>query len=129
MQRFIAFSLVVLAFSACDPVNNFSASGHVPKSIERSCVLDTLRMDNAVRYAGIGDTGIVYGILRVPEQLKSPEQNPDVGFEERKNNKGEIEIDFSMSWVGSSGSSEYQAYIQKVLDELRDRAIEKCSSK
>jgi hypothetical protein len=129
VTEIIVCSLVVLAISACDPIRNFSASGRVPMPIERSCVLETLRTDNAVRNAGIGDTGLVYGVLRVPEALKSPEKNPDVGFDERKNNKGEIEIAFSMTWVGSSGSAEYQAYIQKALDELRDRAIEKCSRK
>jgi hypothetical protein len=83
-------------------------------------------MEKTVREAGEGAAGI-YANLTIPEPLKSPEDKPEVGVEERKNDKGELEINFSMVWVGDSGSPEYRVYAQKLLDALRDRTIEMCS--
>jgi hypothetical protein len=85
-------------------------------------------MEKFVREADVSAAGI-YAIL-IPPPLESPEPNPStVNVEERRNDKGELEIVFWKTWVGSAGTREYQAYVQKVLEELRDRTIERCGGK
>ena len=126
MQRVVALILVTLVFGACDPGTEISASRRIPNPLDRTCVVEALRMEKTVKEAGVGATGIVYAILTVPESLEIPEPYPDVGVVERSNDKGELEIKLEMVWVGYEGSPEYRAYVQKVLGELLDRTIERC---
>lgn len=118
-----------LILAACDPIRVVSASRTIPAPLERSCVLETLRLDETVRWAGVSDAGAIWAELVVPEHLECPESRPEVGVEVRRNEQGELEIHFSMVWVGGKGSAEYRTYVQKVLEDLRDRAIERCGGR
>lgn len=129
MRRAVAVCIAVLVFEACDPVWTVSASKPIAAPLDRTCVIETLRKQKSIQEAGIGATGHTYAILKVPNPLKSPESKPDVGVDEHTNSKGELELKLEMVWVGSKGSPEYQAYVQKVLDELRDQTIESCGGK
>ena len=56
----------------------------------------------------------------IPEHLNSPESRPEVGVEERRNEDGELEVTFSVLWVGRKGSPEYREYVEKAVEDLRD---------
>ena len=127
MLRIVAFALIGFAFVSCDPVWRISVSGRISSPLDQACAVKALRMEKTVRDAGVSPSGGTYAILVVPESLKSPESEPDVGVHERKNNKGELELEFEMVWVGSRGTPEYRAYVQKALSELLDRTVEQCA--
>ena len=78
--------------------------------------------------AGAGAAGIPYAQLIIPGGLEGPSQ-PVAGIEERRRDTGELEIVFVINFVPYAGTPEYQAYVQKMLEELRDRTIESCGGK
>jgi hypothetical protein len=127
--RATALAAIGLVFGACDPIRVVSASRPIPAPLERTCVVEALRKEKTVRTAGVSEAGKIYAELIIPEDLESPESRPEVGVEERRNDQGELEINFSMLWVGGKGSPEYRAYVQKVVEELRDRTIERCGGR
>ena len=55
--------------------------------------------------------------------------DPYAIVEHRKKDSGEEEIVFSINFVPYRESPEYEAYAQKVLEDLRDRTIDKCSGR
>src|SRR5262245_5624892 len=118
MRRALALALWVLVSVACDPIHKIAAKNSIPAPMDQTCIIETLRKEKTVRKAGIGETGLTYPILNIPTSLQSPEQNPDVGIDVLKNEKGALQLEFDMTWAGSAGSPEYRTYIQTVLEEL-----------
>jgi hypothetical protein len=125
----IAIAAIGLVLGACDPIRVVSASKPIPAPLAQACVVEALRTEKAVRTAGVSDAGRIYAELIIPENLKSPESHPVVGVEESRNNHGELEINFSILWVGAKGSPEYREYVRQVIEQLRDRTIERCAGR
>jgi hypothetical protein len=126
MLRATIAAMIALTCGACDPIRVVSASREIPAPLDPTCVLETLRMQETVRSAGISEAGTVWAELEVPEDLECPEPRPEVGVELGRNEVGELEVTFSMHWVGRAGSAEYRAYVQRVIEDLRDEVIERC---
>ncbi len=116
-----------LVIGACDPIRVVSASKTIAAPLDLACVLEALRTASTVGAAGVSDTGTIYAELVIPEHLNSPESRPEVGVEERRNEDGELEVTFSMLWVGRKGSPEYREYVEKAVEDLRDRTTERCA--
>jgi hypothetical protein len=55
----------------------------------------------------------------IPAPTATHDTHPDIGIDQRRNGNGELEIVFSTLWVGDGGSPEYQADVQKLLEQLR----------
>jgi hypothetical protein len=64
----------------------------------------------------------------IPEDLKGM-RFPAAVVEQGKNDREEQEVTFKMGFAPTRESPEYEAYVQKVLDALRDRTIERCDRK
>ena len=132
MQRAIAFAALVLVFVGCDPLRRLSVSRPIPGPLERMCVVEALRMEKTVKEASIVDSGLIYAEVILPANLAGRDGYPattGINIQEHRNDKGELEIDVFKNWVGSSGSREFRAYMLKVMEELRDRTVEKCGGK
>ena len=127
MQRVLSFVIVGLILVSCDPIHHPSAVRRIPAPLQPTCIVEALRMEETVQRANVFDSGL-WAVIKIPEPLKSPQPESNVHVDQSRNEKGELEIVFEMTWLGSSGSPEYRAYVQKVLEELRDRTIEKCGS-
>ena len=119
---------MALMFSGCDTVQRVSVSRPIPAGLDRTCVIEVLRMEEVVREVGVGAAGNVYAELIIPQNLGYGGEFT-VGVEERKNDDGELELIFENNWVGPSLRPEYRAYLEKTLTDLRDRTIERCGSK
>ena len=128
MLRAVLITVLGLSVGAFDPIRVVSASKPIESPLAESCVVAALRSADTVRKAGVSDAGSIYAELIVPEHLDSPEARPEVGVEEQRNEGGELEITFSMLWVGGKGSREYRDYVETVVEDLRDRTIERCAS-
>ena len=132
MQRAIAFVTLVMIFVGCDPLRRLSVSRSIPGPLERTCVVEALRMERTVKEAAIVDSGLIYAEVILPPSLAGRDGYPattGINIQERRNDKGELEINVFKNWVGSSGSGEFRTYMLKVMEELRDRTIERCGGK
>ena len=127
MQRAIVLTAVVLLLIGCDPLRKLSVSRPITAPLDRTCVIEALRMEKTVRTVDATNPGKIWAELIIPDYLESPRRGVTGFFvEEARNDKGTLEINFSTGWVGPSGSREYRAYVDKTLQELRDRVIERC---
>lgn len=127
MLRAVTLVAAGLTIAACDPIRVVSVSRTIAAPLQRECVVEALRREKTVRTAGVSDAGRVYAELIIPEGMESPESRPEVGVEESRNDDGELEITFSILWVGGKGSAEYRAHVLKVIEELRDRTVSRCA--
>jgi len=86
-------------------------------------------MEKTVRTAGTYeyDAKKVYAELIIPQDLQGSSY-PNAIVEERNEN-GKLYIYFETNFVPDRESPEYYAYVQKVLNELRDRTIARCGRK
>lgn len=125
MRRAMTLATIGLICGACDPIRTISATRAIPAPLEQTCVLETLRMAETVRKAGVSE-GTVWAELVIPEHLECPESRPEAAFDVRRNDQGELEVSVSMTWVGAKGSAEYRAYVQELVEDLRDRVVERC---
>jgi|SoiMetStandDraft_5_1073268.scaffolds.fasta_scaffold55034_3 hypothetical protein len=57
-----------------------------------------------------------------------PDGNAYASLEERRTPSGQLELSLVLNPFRRP-TPEYQSYVQKTLEELRDRTIEKCSRK
>jgi hypothetical protein len=121
----VVFSLVL---ASCDPVYPTSASGQILAPLDRTCVIDTLRKERTVRTAKEYD----YDPQKIAVELvmpQDPDGNPWAIVEERMATNGQLELSLTINFVPRRPEPEYQSYVQKTLEELRDRAIERCGGK
>jgi hypothetical protein len=130
VQRTIALVVIGLVLLSCDPTHRISASKELSSAIERKCIVDALRMESSVRQAEFYDARRIAADLIIPQDIKSPRPETYFVVEEREKNKaGKPDINFSINDVPYAAKPEYQAYVQKTLEELRDRTIERCGGK
>jgi hypothetical protein len=127
-MRLITILLTLLISTGCDPIRVISMSKIVTEPLDNSCVVQVLRSDAGVRSAGVSDAGIVYAELLIPEHLQVPESRPEVTVKDEKNDEGELEVVFSMVWVGGKGSNEYRQYVETTMARLQDSTLEKCTN-
>lgn len=127
-MRLITILLALLIASGCDPIRVISMSRIVREPLDDSCIVQVLRSDAGVRSAGISDAGIVYAELLIPEHLRAPESRPEVTVKDEKNDDGELELVFSMTWVGGKGSHEYRQHVEMTMARLQGSTLERCAN-
>jgi len=131
MFRAAAIVTLSVMCGSCDTLYSVSASGRTDALLGQTCVLETLRSESAVHSALAREHGTIAVELNIPESVISgPEDypHPVIGVYMRKDRDGPCEIELTMLSVNRRPSAGYEAYIQKVLDELRNRIIERCGS-
>ena len=128
IQRSAVFALVGLVFTGCEPGYQVSASRRIPAPLDRSCIIETLRAERIVRTAGNLDEATIYAELLIPKELNH-QSKVAAAVEQRGNESGEQEIVFTINFDSRHETSEYQDYVQKAIEELGDRTIERCVGK
>ena len=127
MQRIIVFTVIGLVLVSCDSTYPISASGPISAPLERRCVIETLQMEKTVRTA----KGNEYDPQQIVVELKvpqAPEGNAYASLEERRTPSGQLELSLMLNPFRRP-TTEYEAHVQKTLEELRDRTIARCSRK
>ena len=129
MLRYVAIAAIAAGVCAsCDTFYPISASRRLREPLEESCVLETLRMEKAVRNVELRSDGIWVELI-MPADLKGSTPYPFAGMHMRSIDEGEFEIEFESVGVNHKESDGYNAHLQGVLEDLRDRVIEKCSGR
>jgi hypothetical protein len=90
--------------------------------------MEALRQNATVEQVDVSNAGTIYVVLQIPPHLTQPPRRTEIGVEERRSDKGDLEINFWTHWIGPSGSAEYRSYVEKTAADLRDRTIERCGS-
>jgi hypothetical protein len=130
-QRSIALAIIALVIVGCDPLRRLSVSRPITAPLDRTCVIEALRMEKTVKEAAVADSELIYAEVILPAHLARDGYPPTTGInvQEHRNDKGELEINVFKNWVGSSGSREFRAYLVQAMEELRDRTIERCGGR
>ena len=132
MQRTLALGAILLVFGACDPLRRLTVSGPIVRSLDRSCVVEALRMEKTVKQTALASPGVVYAEVILPAHIAGRNGYPTttgIYIEEQRNDRGELQINVFKNWVGSNGSREYRDYMLRAMGEFRDRTIERCGGK
>ena len=125
MQWGVTVIVFVFLVTYCNRVKSPSASGRTSARLNAKCVVDTLRLEKTGGLAARANASRIVAELIVPEGLKAqPEHDNPVAIIEIK----EHEVHFSIN-PPYRESRKHQAYVQKTLEEWRDRAIERCDGK
>jgi hypothetical protein len=116
---------------SCDPLRRISVSRPIAAPLDRTCVIETLRMEKTLKEAAVTDSGLIYAEVILPAYLSRDGYPATTGInvQERRNDKGELEINVFKNWVGSGGSREFRAYMVLTMEELRDRTIQRCGGR
>ena len=132
MRRLLLLGLVLGVLGGCDPIYTVATSRRISAPLDRTCVIETLRMAKSVRKAGVSeyDSARIYAQLIIPEDIpKRDPSDPVATTLERKNADGSLEIDFSINFIPIRESREYEAFVQKTMEALLDQMIERCGTK
>ena len=126
MTRAATIIVLGLTCGACDMVHPTSAFGRSAAPLDESCVLETLRKDSSVRGATAKDDGGMWATIEIQEEAPSPlgeTRQPTIDIFIKEDG---FAILLKAGWINFTPSPEYEAYLQRQLDGLRDRIIAEC---
>jgi hypothetical protein len=131
MQRVIALAVIALGIVACDPYHRLSVSRPITAPLDRTCLIEALRMEETVKEAAIVDSRLIWAEVILPAHLVKDGYPSTTGInvQQHRNAKEELEVNVFKSGVGSSPRPEFRDYMLKAMEDLRDRMIERCGAR
>jgi len=127
--RYLAPTLLALALlPGCGP-HRIALEEPIDMPPERSCLLETVRLQQEVLRAGVGENGVVWAELDVPDDMRPRPESSVVRIETVEGEEGGLELRFEQAWLGDRGSPAYNAYVQGVVADLRHEVRSRCGGR